>query len=38
MTVDCNSKYVFANPYVGGMIAVAEAAKILFAVVVSRLV
>jgi phosphoribosylformylglycinamidine synthase II len=27
MTVDCNSKYVFANPYVGGMIAVAEAAR-----------
>jgi phosphoribosylformylglycinamidine synthase len=27
MTVDCNSKYVFANPYTGGMIAVAEAAR-----------
>ncbi len=27
MTVDCNSKYVFADPYVGGMIAVAEAAR-----------
>jgi phosphoribosylformylglycinamidine synthase subunit PurL len=27
MTVDCNSRYVFANPYVGGMIAVAEAAR-----------
>jgi phosphoribosylformylglycinamidine synthase len=27
ITVDCNSKYVFANPYVGGMIAVAEAAR-----------
>ncbi|MDE3235008.1 MAG: phosphoribosylformylglycinamidine synthase subunit PurL [Bacteroidota bacterium] len=27
VTVDCNSKYVFANPYVGGMIAVAEAAR-----------
>jgi len=27
MTVDCNSKYVYANPYVGGMIAVAEAAR-----------
>lgn len=27
MTVDCNSKYVFANPYIGGMIAVAEAAR-----------
>ncbi len=27
MTVDCNSKYVFANPYLGGMIAVAEAAR-----------
>ncbi|MFP5041345.1 phosphoribosylformylglycinamidine synthase subunit PurL [Parasediminibacterium sp. JCM 36343] len=27
MTVDCNSRYVYANPYVGGMIAVAEAAR-----------
>ena len=27
MTVDCNSSYVFANPYVGTMIAVAEAAR-----------
>ena len=27
MTVDCNSRYVFANPYIGGMIAVAEAAR-----------
>jgi len=27
ITVDCNSKYVFANPYVGAMIAVAEAAR-----------
>ena len=27
MTVDCNSKYVFANPYQGAMIAVAEAAR-----------
>lgn len=27
VTVDCNSKYVFANPKVGGMIAVAEAAR-----------
>lgn len=27
MTVDCNSKYVFADPYKGGMIAVAEAAR-----------
>lgn len=27
VTVDCNSKYVFADPYVGGMIAVAEAAR-----------
>jgi phosphoribosylformylglycinamidine synthase len=27
VTTDCNSKYVFANPYVGGMIAVAEAAR-----------
>ena len=27
ITVDCNSRYVFANPYVGGMIAVAEAAR-----------
>ncbi|BDQ10841.1 phosphoribosylformylglycinamidine synthase subunit PurL [Sediminibacterium sp. TEGAF015] len=27
VTVDCNSKYVFANPKIGGMIAVAEAAR-----------
>lgn len=27
MTIDCNSKYVFADPYKGGMIAVAEAAR-----------
>jgi phosphoribosylformylglycinamidine synthase len=27
LTVDCNSSYVYANPYVGGMIAVAEAAR-----------
>ncbi|MEI8075584.1 MAG: phosphoribosylformylglycinamidine synthase subunit PurL [Bacteroidota bacterium] len=27
ITVDCNSKYVFADPYRGGMIAVAEAAR-----------
>ncbi|MEK7198848.1 MAG: phosphoribosylformylglycinamidine synthase subunit PurL, partial [Bacteroidota bacterium] len=27
ITVDCNSKYVFADPYQGGMIAVAEAAR-----------
>jgi len=27
VTVDCNSRYVHANPYVGGMIAVAEAAR-----------
>jgi phosphoribosylformylglycinamidine synthase len=27
VTVDCNSHYVFANPYVGTMIAVAEAAR-----------
>lgn len=27
MSVDCNSNYVFANPYVGAMIAVAEAAR-----------
>lgn len=27
VTVDCNSKYVYANPKVGGMIAVAEAAR-----------
>jgi phosphoribosylformylglycinamidine synthase len=26
-TTDCNSKYVFADPYKGGMIAVAEAAR-----------
>jgi phosphoribosylformylglycinamidine synthase len=27
MTVDCNSRYVHANPYAGAMIAVAEAAR-----------
>jgi len=27
MTVDCNSKYVYANPELGAMIAVAEAAR-----------
>lgn len=27
VTTDCNSRYVFANPYVGAMIAVAEAAR-----------
>lgn len=27
MTVDCNSRYVFADPYKGGMIAVAEACR-----------
>lgn len=27
MTVDCNSRYVYADPYVGGMIAVSEAAR-----------
>lgn len=27
MTVDCNSRYVYANPEVGAMIAVAEAAR-----------
>ena len=27
MTTDCNSRYVFADPFVGGMIAVAEAAR-----------
>lgn len=27
LTVDCNSAYVYANPEVGGMIAVAEAAR-----------
>ncbi len=27
MTVDCNSRYVHANPHVGAMIAVAEAAR-----------
>jgi phosphoribosylformylglycinamidine synthase II len=27
MTVDCNSRYVYADPYKGGMIAVAEAAR-----------
>lgn len=27
MTTDCNSAYVFADPYMGGMIAVSEAAR-----------
>jgi len=27
VTVDCNSRYVFADPYKGGMMAVAEAAR-----------
>jgi phosphoribosylformylglycinamidine synthase len=27
MTVDCNSRFVWANPFVGGQIAVAEAAR-----------
>lgn len=27
ITVDCNSKYVYADPYTGAMIAVAEAAR-----------
>lgn len=27
LTTDCNSAYVYANPYKGGMIAVAEAAR-----------
>ncbi|MFN4769223.1 MAG: phosphoribosylformylglycinamidine synthase subunit PurL [Candidatus Kapaibacterium sp.] len=27
VTTDCNSRYVYANPYVGGLIAVAEAAR-----------
>lgn len=27
LTTDCNSRYVYANPYVGTMIAVAEAAR-----------
>ncbi len=27
VTVDCNSRYVYLNPYVGGMIAVSEAAR-----------
>jgi phosphoribosylformylglycinamidine synthase len=27
VTTDCNSRYVFADPYVGGMIAVSEAAR-----------
>ena len=27
LTTDCNSKYVFADPYIGAMIAVAEAAR-----------
>jgi phosphoribosylformylglycinamidine synthase II len=37
ITVDCNSKYVFADPYTGGMIAVAEAAsEILYAAAANR--
>lgn len=27
MSVDCNSSYVYADPYIGGMIAVSEAAR-----------
>ncbi|MCU0424613.1 MAG: phosphoribosylformylglycinamidine synthase subunit PurL [Candidatus Kapabacteria bacterium] len=27
MTTDCNSRYVYLNPYMGGLIAVAEAAR-----------
>jgi phosphoribosylformylglycinamidine synthase len=27
VTTDCNSRYVFANPYIGAMIAVSEAAR-----------
>ncbi|MES2775844.1 MAG: phosphoribosylformylglycinamidine synthase subunit PurL [Bacteroidota bacterium] len=27
MSVDCNSRYVYANPYVGAMIAVSESAR-----------
>lgn len=27
MSVDCNSNYVYADPYIGGMISVAEAAR-----------
>lgn len=27
MSVDCNSNYVYADPYIGGMIAVSEAAR-----------
>jgi phosphoribosylformylglycinamidine synthase II len=27
VTVDCNSRYVYLNPYIGGMIAVSEAAR-----------
>src|SRR5690625_6757514 len=27
MTVDCNSDYVYADPYIGTMIAVSEAAR-----------
>ncbi|OYU94599.1 MAG: phosphoribosylformylglycinamidine synthase II [Bacteroidetes bacterium B1(2017)] len=27
MTVDCNSRFVYADPFVGGMIAVSEAAR-----------
>lgn len=27
VTVDCNSRYVFLNPYIGGLIAVSEASR-----------
>ncbi|TPR13921.1 phosphoribosylformylglycinamidine synthase subunit PurL [Apilactobacillus timberlakei] len=27
MTTDCNSRYIYLNPYIGGQIAVAEAAR-----------
>ncbi|MBI5233204.1 MAG: phosphoribosylformylglycinamidine synthase subunit PurL [Deltaproteobacteria bacterium] len=31
MTVDCNSRYVYLDPFIGGMIAVAESARNLIA-------
>ncbi|UQS85710.1 phosphoribosylformylglycinamidine synthase subunit PurL [Apilactobacillus apisilvae] len=31
MTTDCNSRYIYLNPYVGGQIAVAEAARNIIA-------
>ena len=36
MTTDCNSRYVFADPYKGAMIAVAKLQEILCAVAVNH--